>query len=114
MNTVTLSEEEYEDLIDSRDHAMIMRDVATGGMEVLGSDAVNAYLTAPSPLAFWREYRGMTRSELAARAGVGEDDLGEIEATRQGADVMVFVRLSKALGVRIEDIVPVEAEPNVA
>lgn len=53
-DTITLTRAAYEDLVDARDHALAMRDVATGAVEALTGAEVDAYLAAATPLAFWR------------------------------------------------------------
>ena len=107
MDTVTLTRAEYQSLVDTRDHAVAMRAVATGEMPTLTEAELDAFLAAPSPLAFWRGRRGIGVASLASDAGMTE---GELLAIEQGgtADVTVFARLSAVLGLRIEDIAPVE------
>lgn len=104
-DTVTLSRQEYEDLLDARDHALAMRDVATGAMETLTEEELDAYLAAPSPLAFWRQRRGLTQAALAAEAGVTQPYLAQIEAGKRIGDVRLYARLARILRVRMEDLV---------
>ena len=66
METVTLPRQEYEDLIDARDHAVAMRDVKTGVMETLSEAEVAAYLQAVTPLVIWRQE---TRHDADSSAG---------------------------------------------
>lgn len=103
--TVTLPRQEYEDLVDARDHAVAMRDVAIGAMEVLTEEELDAYLAAPSPLAFWRGRRGLTQAALAAEAGVSQPYLAQIEAGKRTGDVRLYARLARILRVRMEDLV---------
>jgi hypothetical protein len=55
-----LTRGEYEDLIDARDHAQAMCDIASGAAETLTEAEVDAYLASATPLAFWRRHRGLT------------------------------------------------------
>lgn len=103
--TVTLTRQEYEDLIDARDHALALRDVATGAMETLTEAEMDEYLAAPTPLAFWRRRRGLTQAALAATVGVTQPYLAQIETGRRTGDVRLYARLAKALRLRIEDLV---------
>lgn len=105
-DTVTLSRQEYEDLIDARDHAVATRDVATGAMETLSEADLDAYLAAPTPLSFWRRRRGLTQAALAAAIGVSQPYLAQIESGRRTGDVRAYARMAKALRVRMEDLVP--------
>ena len=103
-DTITLTRAEYEDLIDARDHAIAMRDIASGGVATLTGAEVDAYLAASSPLAFWRRHQGLTQVALAARVGIAQASLAQAETGRRGLKVETYARLAKALKVRIEDL----------
>jgi DNA-binding XRE family transcriptional regulator len=103
-DTITLTREEYEELIDARDHAQAMRNVATGANETLTGAEVDAYLAAPTPLAFWRRHRGLTQAVLAARVGIAQPSLAQAETGRRGLSVETYAKLAKALRIRIEDL----------
>jgi DNA-binding XRE family transcriptional regulator len=105
METVTLTKAEYQDLIDARDHAIAMRDIATGAMDILSEAQTAAFLAAASPLAFWRQHRGMTQAALAAAVGISQPYLAQIEAGKRVGDVNLYAKLARALTVRIEDLV---------
>ena len=109
-DTITLTRTEYEDLIDARDAAIAMRDVASGVMPVLSEAEVDAYLAAPTPLAFWRKQRGLTQAALAAEIGVSQPYLAQIEGGHRVGDVVLYSKLAVALKVRIEDLVPDRVE----
>ncbi len=109
-DTITLTRTEYQDLIDARDAAIAMRDVASGVMPVLSEAEVDAYLAAPTPLAFWRKQRGLTQAALAEQLGVSQPYLAQIERGQRGGDVRLYSKLAAALKVRIEDLVPDKVE----
>ncbi len=46
---VVLDRGAYEDLIDARDHAVSLRDIAAGAGTLTGAE-LDAYLAAPTPL----------------------------------------------------------------
>jgi DNA-binding XRE family transcriptional regulator len=106
--TITLTRQEYEDLIDARDHAIAMREVASGALETLSGEELDAYLAAPTPLAFWRRHRGLTQAALAAAVGITQPYLAQIEARKRSGDIHLYARLAKALRLRIEDLVEEE------
>ncbi len=108
MDTVTMTHAEYRDLIDSRDHAMAMRAVEMNAMETLSEKEVDAYLAAPSPLAFWRRQRGFTQAALAEQVGLTQPHIAQAERGVRGLSIGVHARIAQALRVRIEDLVPVE------
>jgi DNA-binding XRE family transcriptional regulator len=101
---VILDRVEYEDLVDARDHAIAMRDIA-GGAVPLSSEEMTAYLASPTALSFWRKRAGKTQADLAAEAGVSQPFLAQIEAGKRRGTVSVLARIAQALGVRIDDLV---------
>ncbi len=104
-DTITLTTDEYQDLIDARDHALAMRDVANGTMPALTHEEALDYLNAPGPLAFWRKHRGYTQGTLASLLEISQPYLAQIEAGKRVGDVNLYARIAKLLKVRIEDLV---------
>jgi DNA-binding XRE family transcriptional regulator len=103
-DTVNLTQNEYQDLIDSRDHAIAMRDVANGYMPLLTEAETMAFAEARSPLTFWRQRAGKTQSALAEAVGISQAYLAQIETNNRVGDVTLYVKLAKVLGVRVEDL----------
>ena len=64
-----------------------------------------AGLAAPTPLAFWREKRGLTQKDLGTAAGIGQSYVAALEQGARKGDPALFKRLASALRVRMEDIV---------
>lgn len=105
MRYVTMPAEEYQDLVDSRDAAVAMRAVEAGILPTVPDDAMDDFLAATTPLAFWRRHRGITQFELAAAAGISQPYLAQLEGgSRQSADIGIYQKLARRLGVRIEDL----------
>jgi DNA-binding XRE family transcriptional regulator len=102
---VTMTADEYEDLIDTRDHALAMSAVRSGSMPTVPDADVDAYLAAPTPLAFWRKHRGMTQVALAGAADISQPYLAQIENGQREAAVSIYVRLARLLGVRVDDLI---------
>jgi DNA-binding XRE family transcriptional regulator len=90
---------------DARDHAIAMRDVATGA-QVLTENELDAFRAAPSPLPFWRKRAGMTQTALARKAGITQAFLVQIETGSRDGTVAVLKRISDVLGLRLEDLIP--------
>jgi DNA-binding XRE family transcriptional regulator len=101
---VLMSRADYEDLIDARDHALEMAAYRRGEGEWLSDSEMGDYLAAPTPLAFWRKRRNLTQEALAAAAGIAPPDLAQIEDGSRIGDAVVYARLARQLGVRIEDL----------
>jgi DNA-binding XRE family transcriptional regulator len=104
MDTITLTTDKYEELIDARDHAIAMRNVASGEEPLLNEEQLQAYLDAPSPIAFWRKHRSLNQKSLAELIGVSQPYLAQLEGGKRIGDIHLYARLAKALAVRIEDL----------
>jgi DNA-binding XRE family transcriptional regulator len=104
-DVVTMTRAEYEDLVDSRDHALALRDMATGSMPLLSEADMDAYLAAPTPLVFWRKHRGMTQAQLSEAAEISQPYIAQMEAGQKMAAVSIYARLARVLGVRIDDLI---------
>jgi hypothetical protein len=102
---VVLPIDEYEDLVDGRAFDASIQAIRSGEMDLLTQVEADAYLAAPSPLAFWRAYRGLTAGSLAGAANLPEAELARLEAGATDGDARVFARLAEALHVRIDDLV---------
>ena len=104
-DTVTLTRTEYQDLIDARDHAVAMRDVASGTMETLSDADLDTFLAAATPLAFWRKRRRLTQASLAGQIGITQPYLAQIEKGQRVGDVTLYAKLARVLRVHMEDLV---------
>ena len=101
---VVMDRDVYEDLVDARDHAIAMREVGAGATVLSGAE-LNESLAAASPLAYWRKRAGKTQAGLAAEVGVSQPFLAQIEGGAREGSVGVLVRVARALGVRVDDLV---------
>jgi DNA-binding XRE family transcriptional regulator len=101
---VVMSEADFQDLFDARDHAEAMRRVAAGAPTFAEAE-VDAYLVARSPLAFWRQRAGLTQKALADKVGVSQAYLAQLEASEREGGVGVWAQLADALGIRVDDLI---------
>jgi DNA-binding XRE family transcriptional regulator len=106
-DTVTMSRAEYQDLIDARDHALAMCAVTSGAMETLSGAELDAYLAAPTPLAYWRRRRGLTQVELARSAEITQPFVAQLEAGERDPSASVLGRIARCLRVRVDDLIGV-------
>jgi DNA-binding XRE family transcriptional regulator len=97
--------EAMQDAIDAADHNRAMAALASGEEEWLTSEEVDAALAEPTPLAFWRKKRGFAQKELAKTIGISPSYLSGLESGARKGDPVLFLRLARALNVRMEDIV---------
>jgi DNA-binding XRE family transcriptional regulator len=102
--TVTLTRDEYQDLVDARDHAIAMRDIAAGAPTLTDAE-LDEFLASPTATAFFRRRAGLTQVELAGRVGVSQAYLAQVETGARTGSVNLYVKLARALDVRVEDLV---------
>ncbi len=73
---------DYEDLVD----ALAARDardaLASGTEELLDGDALRALLAAPSPVAFWRERRGLDLPRFATALDLSTSEAAALDRGR--------------------------------
>jgi DNA-binding XRE family transcriptional regulator len=98
--------EEHQDLVDARDVEVAMRAVVAGTLQTLSGDDVNAYLAAATPLAFWRQHRGLTQPEMAQAIGVPQPYLAQLENGQKEGSVSVYQRLALRLGLSVDELLP--------
>ncbi len=63
-------------------------------------------LDGESPLRVWREHRGLTLRELAARRKLGASTLSEIETGTSEGSVRALRHIATVLDVSIDDLLP--------
>ncbi len=105
---VVMTQEAFDDLseaVDKADAEMTRGSIARGEQELLTKDEVKAALAAPTPLAFWRQKRGLTQQALAEAAGISQQYLSGLEGGKRKGDPALFKRLARALRTRIDDLV---------
>lgn len=107
---VLLSEEDYEDLIDGLRAEAIMARIEAGE-ETWPLEFVKELTETDSRIRTFRNYRGLTVSELAEAAGISQPYLSEIETGKKTGSVDVLKRIAKELRVDLDDLV-VDVEPD--
>ena len=117
---VILPAAEYVRLVetaeDSRDVRLAeeaLAEIAAGNSELLTQKEVEAFLSATSPLAFWRQRRGLTQAALAKQVGVTQPYLAQIESSKRSGDIDLYRRLAHVLKTDLELVLPPE-KPNRA
>ena len=103
--TITITEAEYQELVDARDHAVAMRDIASGALETLNDAEMDVYLSAATPLAYWRKRRGLTQMALAGRIKRSQPYVAQLESGVRAGDVHTLGAIARVLGIRIEDLI---------
>jgi DNA-binding XRE family transcriptional regulator len=97
-----LPPEEYEDMRDALVHRRAMSGYRAGALTL---DEVQALLTAPTPLAFWRAKRGMTQAALAKSAGTTQRHVADLESGKHGGSLEIIARIAAALDISVDSLV---------
>lgn len=105
--TVTYSKADIDQLLETLEELEARAAyVATRGEEKLPAAAVQRLCRGESPIRVFREYRGLSTAELAARAGLSQSDLSEIERGRKPGAPDALSSLAAALDVTVDDLAP--------
>ena len=109
---VVVPESEYNALVraaeDAADTAAVMRfreRLAAGEEELVPSHIVDRLMNRENPIRIWREYRGMSASDLAEAAGIATPYLSQMETGKRTGTVETLRDIAKALHVTIDDLI---------
>ncbi len=79
--------------------------VAQSDSERFPSEFVDKLFETDNKIGAWREYRGMTMTELAKRVGVSQSYISDIENGKKDGSVKVIKAIAVALDADIELII---------
>jgi DNA-binding XRE family transcriptional regulator len=72
--------------------------------ETFPAEIADRLLAGANPTKVFREYRGLTQAELAARAGVNAVYLSQIETGRRRGSTKTLEAIAQVLGVQVDDL----------
>jgi len=114
--TVTIPRDEFERLVaiaeDKADEQAVRAfdaALARGEEELVPAAAVDRLLDGEPPLRVWREYRGFSQSGLATASGVHRVVIADIESGRKRGSLDAHVKLARALGLLVDDLIAAPA-----
>jgi DNA-binding XRE family transcriptional regulator len=96
---------DLEAMTEAANHAAAISDYRSGKLPGLTPRETLAFVEAPSPLAFWRRYRGLTQMALAEAAGISQNYLSELERGKRSGSVELWLRLGRELRLPVDQIV---------
>lgn len=105
---VVVPEADYEALLDAADIAdanRVLAEIAAGRQEWVPSEIVDRLLDGENRVRVWREYRGLTAADLAAKAGISPAYLSELETGKKTGTVETLRKLADVLKLDIDDLV---------
>lgn len=109
---VVLPEDEYRQLLDGaedredRDAAVEAERRRLSGEDYIPASVMDRLLAGDSPLKVWRQYRGLTQTELASKIGMSKMTVSTMESGSRPGSIKVWRALSEALNVSLDDILP--------
>ncbi len=102
--------EKVEMLEDVREYDLAKRAIDEGEEEIIPGEVVHAILDGANPVRTWREYRGLTQQDLAAKAGISTAYLSQIETGKRTGTPRVLASIARILNVDIDDLLPIKNE----
>ena len=112
--TVTITRAEYDrlraaedDFEDLRAALAARQRIEAGTEELVPAAVADRLIDGKSPLKVWREHRALTQSALARASGVNRVQIADIEAERATGSARTVRALADALGVTVDDLLPV-------
>jgi len=106
---VVMSEAEYEALLDEADiaHAnWTLAEIEAGRQEWVPGEIVDRLLDGENRIRVWRDHRGLSATELAAKAEISAAYLSELETGKKTGTVETLRKLANVLKLDIDDLVP--------
>jgi DNA-binding XRE family transcriptional regulator len=77
---------------------------STRDQEVVPAEMVNRLIAGENSVKVWREHRGLSQRDLAARAGLNSAYLSQIETGARKGSIGTVKKLAEALGVEFGDL----------
>jgi len=109
---VIIPEAEYRALIeaiDDRDDIKAIdefhRRLAGGEEELVPAEVAKRLFEGENPIRVWREFRGLSARELAAKSGVSASYLSELETGKKKGGIGRLGAIARTLRVDIDDLV---------
>ena len=93
-----------EDLHDIRAYDAAKQRLAAGRDEFIPAEFAERILDGESPVRVWRECRGVSVRELAARATISAAYLSQIEGGSRNGSLATMKALAGALSLELDDL----------
>ena len=83
-----------------------LREAQASGEELFPSSLAERLWSGANPVRVWREYRGLSVTELAQRAKVSDSQLSAIERGNTTGSIQTLRRIADVLEVTLDDLAP--------
>ncbi|MEF2071441.1 helix-turn-helix domain-containing protein [Consotaella aegiceratis] len=81
------------------------RRLASGEDEMIPAEFAHRLLDGENPIRVWREFRGMTATQLAERIGIAKAYLSQLESGRREGSMRTLRALAEVLKVDVDDLI---------
>lgn len=98
--------EQAEMLQDIQDYDDAKALLERGDGELIPGEVVYAILDGANPIKVWREYRGMSRQELANQVEISIPYLSQLEMNKRKGSLEVLSAIAIALNISLDNMVP--------
>jgi len=98
--------EKAEMLEDIQDYDYVKAAIEHGDDELVPADVVNAILDGENGIKVWREFRGISQTDLAEQTGISVPYLSQLETNKRKGSLAVLSAIARVLKVSLETIVP--------
>lgn len=109
---VVVPRDDYDRLVDAAEELedvaafdAAMRRRTAGEDAAVPFEVVQRLSDGDNPVRVWREHRGLKVGELAARAGISQPYLSQIEAGKKDGTLKTMAAIARALDVDVDDLV---------
>ncbi len=100
---VLMPEADYENLLDIAEARAIKARIAAGE-ETWPESVVKAMIDGESAVRVFRKHRGMTIAELAAKTGLSQPYISEIETGKKAGSFEALKSIAGALMISLDDL----------
>ena len=90
------------------------RAIEAGEEELIPAAVVDRLLDGENPVRVWREFRGITASELAKTCGVTAAAISQIEGGKRKSSVALLKKIATALDVELDLLITSPEETQAA
>ncbi len=104
---VVLEPEEYARLraaAEDNEDAYVAREALADPGVLLPHEFMRRLVAGENPVKVWREFRGLTQTQLAERAGFGQSDVSRIEGGHN-ARFSTMGAIAAALDISLDELV---------
>jgi DNA-binding XRE family transcriptional regulator len=98
--------EKAEMLQDIQDYDSVKQALARGDDELIPGEVVDAILDGENAIKVWREYRGISQTGLAEKAGISVPYLSQLETNKRKGSLDKLTAIARVLNVSLEHILP--------